>query len=69
MQFSTAVHNNNDLSVADKFNYLSTLVAGRAAAISGLQEPWESAIKMQWTFSRDASEMRGLSYSDIFEAS
>ncbi|KAH7936939.1 hypothetical protein HPB49_006449 [Dermacentor silvarum] len=37
-QFSTAVHNNEELSTADKFNYLSTLLSGAAAsAISGLQ--------------------------------
>ncbi|XP_049274156.1 uncharacterized protein LOC125759435 [Rhipicephalus sanguineus] len=48
MQFSTAVHNNDDLSAAEKFNYLSTLVTGTAAAaISGLQatgECYEDAI-------------------------
>ncbi|XP_037529283.1 uncharacterized protein LOC119406621 [Rhipicephalus sanguineus] len=32
MQFSTAVHNNDDLSTTEKFNYLSTLVTGTAAA-------------------------------------
>ncbi|XP_077547597.1 uncharacterized protein LOC144159784 [Haemaphysalis longicornis] len=38
MQFSSAVHNNSELSTADKFNYLNTLVTGAAAsAISGLQ--------------------------------
>ncbi|XP_077528455.1 uncharacterized protein LOC144140816 [Haemaphysalis longicornis] len=38
MQFSSAVHNNSELSSADKFNYLNTLVTGAAAsAISGLQ--------------------------------
>ncbi|KAL1473494.1 hypothetical protein MTO96_038627 [Rhipicephalus appendiculatus] len=36
--FSTAVHNKDDLSAAEKFNYISTLVTGAAAAaISGLQ--------------------------------
>ncbi|KAH6941227.1 hypothetical protein HPB50_015117 [Hyalomma asiaticum] len=48
MQFSTAAHNNDDLSAAEKFNYLSTLVTGAAtAAISGLQatgECYEDAI-------------------------
>ncbi|XP_037505670.1 uncharacterized protein LOC119381997 [Rhipicephalus sanguineus] len=48
MQFSTAVHNNDDLSAAEKLNYLSTLVTGTAAAaISGLQatgECYEDAI-------------------------
>ncbi|KAH7981281.1 hypothetical protein HPB49_022893 [Dermacentor silvarum] len=37
-QFSTAVHNKEELSTADQFNYLSTLLSGAAAsAISGLQ--------------------------------
>lgn len=37
-QFSAAVHNNDELSTADKFNYLSSLVTGAAAsAIAGLQ--------------------------------
>lgn len=48
MQFSTALHNNDDLSVAEKFNCLSTLVTGAAvAAISRLQatgECYEDAI-------------------------
>ncbi|XP_037520532.1 uncharacterized protein LOC119397164 [Rhipicephalus sanguineus] len=42
MQFSTAVYNNDDLRAAEKFNYLSTLVTGTAAAaISGLQATGE----------------------------
>ncbi|KAH7973785.1 hypothetical protein HPB49_005296 [Dermacentor silvarum] len=37
-QFSTAVHKKEELSTADKFNYLSTLLSRAAAsAISGLQ--------------------------------
>lgn len=37
-QFTSAVHNNSELSTADKFNYLNSLVTGAAAsAISGLQ--------------------------------
>lgn len=37
-QFTSAVHDNSELSTADKFNYLSSLVTGAAAsAISGLQ--------------------------------
>lgn len=37
-QFSAAVHSNDELSTADKFNYLSSLVTGAAAsAIAGLQ--------------------------------
>ncbi|KAH7975146.1 hypothetical protein HPB49_024412 [Dermacentor silvarum] len=41
-QFSTAVHNKEELSTADKFNYLSTLLSEAAAsAISGLQATGE----------------------------
>lgn len=38
MQFSAVIPNNDELSMADKFNYLSSLVTGAAAsAKSGLQ--------------------------------
>ncbi|XP_077528262.1 uncharacterized protein LOC144139909 [Haemaphysalis longicornis] len=49
-QFSASVHNNDDLSTAYKFNYLSSLVTGAAAsAISGLQateECYKDAIEI-----------------------
>ncbi|XP_077548000.1 uncharacterized protein LOC144160646 [Haemaphysalis longicornis] len=45
IQFASAVHNNDDLSTAEKFSYLNTLVTGAAAsAISGLQ-PSEECYK------------------------
>ncbi|KAH7960539.1 hypothetical protein HPB49_021006 [Dermacentor silvarum] len=57
-QFSTAVHNKEDLSTADKFNYLSTLLSGAAAsAISGLQAT-EECYKDAIYILKNASEMK-----------
>ncbi|KAL1444893.1 hypothetical protein MTO96_045335 [Rhipicephalus appendiculatus] len=69
MQFSTAVHSNEDSSAAEKFNYLSTLVTVAAAApISGLKATG-NVMKAQWTSSRNASGTKGLSLRNISEAS